>query len=152
MGANECYAYFEIRSAGHMEVEAGYIAEPDSDFDPDYITKKLGIQPHRTMRMSAARENGIGEYPCSSWVFQPEPEEDDPTQCMSIVNALKDKTPLLREIYKELNVSFAIQVHAYMGVNDFGAIPCFGFDHEIIDFCYETYTEIGLLFQVYPKE
>ena len=152
MEPNKCYSYFEIRSDGHMEVEAGYIAAPDSDFDPDYITKQLNIKPHRTMRMGAARENGIGEYPYSSWVFQPEPEEDDPTQCMSIVKALKDKAPLLREIYDELNVSFAIQVRAYMGVEDFDAVPCFGFDHEIIDFCYSTYTEIGPLFQVYPKE
>ena len=146
----ECYSYFEIRSDGYFDATKGYIASPDSDFDLDYITKLLKIKPHKVIKMGTARESGIGKYPFTKWIFQPEPEVDDPTQCMSIVRTLKEKIPLLQEIYNTFSVNFAIQVVAHVAGGD--TVPCFGFDDEIIEFCYKTHTDIGLDFNTYIKE
>ena len=147
MGSTECYSYFEIRSDGYLDFDKGYTASPNSDFGPEYITEKLKIEPHRIIKMGAARESGIGKYPFAKWIFQPEPEEDYPTQCMSIVRALKENIPLLQEIYKEFDVNFSIQVVAYVATGE--TVPCFGFDDEIIEFCYLTSTDIGLDFNTY---
>ena len=146
----ECYSYFEIRSDGYVDFDEGYIASPNSDFSIEYITEKLGIKPHQTMKMGNIRESGIGKYPLTKWIFQPEPEADDPTQCISIVRALKEKIPLLQEIYKEFNVNFSIQVVAHVVGGE--TVPCFGFNDEIIEFCYLTHTDIGLEFNTYNKE
>ena len=149
MESPKCYSFFEIRSDGYLDFYEGFIASPDSDFSPEYITNKLKIKPYEIMKMGTDRENGIGKWPFSSWraCFQTEP--NDATQCMSIINALKEKIPILQEIYAELNVSFAIQLVVH--ISD-GAVPCFGFDKEVIEFCYLTNTEIGLDLQVYGKE
>lgn len=144
MESTKCYSYFEIRSDRYLDYDKGYISSPNSDFNPEYITEILKIKPHKIFRMGANRESGIGKYPFTKWIFQPEPEINDATQCISIVRALKEKIPLLQNIYNELNVNFSIQVVAYVVSGE--AVPCFGFDEEIIEFCFLTHTDIGLDF------
>ena len=69
MRSTECYSYFEIRSDGYFDFDKGYIASPNSDFNPEYISEKLIIEPHKIVKMGAARESGIGKYPFTKWIF-----------------------------------------------------------------------------------
>lgn len=150
MRPTECYSFFEIRSDGYLDFDKGYISSPNSDFNPKYITEILKIEPHKIVTMGNIRESGTGKYPFTKWIFQPKPEADDPTQCLSIVKALKVKIPLLQKIHNELNVNFSIQVCA--DIVGGKTVPCFGFSEEIIEFCFLTHTDIGLYINISEKE
>ena len=154
MESPKCYSFFEIRSNGYLDFHEGFIADKDSDFDPEYITDKLKVEPYETMKMGTARKSGIGKYPFSSWRACFQTERSDATQCMSIVKALTPHISLLQEIYAELNVSFAIQLTAHLDTSDgeVPTVPCFGFDKDVIEFCCLTNTEIGLEIMAFGKE
>ena len=51
-------------------------------------------------------------------------------------------------------MSVAIQIIAYLDTSDgeVSSVPCFGFDKDVIEFCYLTNTEIGLEIMVFGKE
>lgn len=147
----ECHSYFAICSNGEVKNMVGFVANKNSDFDPDYITKKLGIEPDETLRMGSPRKNNHGIYPFSSWsaCYQNTPSLDAEAQCENIVEELYDKIPALVEISREFDVTFSIIIvpHIY---NE--RTPCLGVNKRIIDFCYQTGTEIGIDLYVYDKE
>ena len=151
MEKSSCHSYFAICSNGVIESGVGFIANSNSDFDPEYITSKLKIEPYQTRKMGTIRENGHGKYPFSSWTacFQAEPAIDAEVQCMYILRILREKIPLLLEIKQEFDVVFCINIvpHIY---NEEAPILCF--NKEIIEFCYLTGTEIGIDLYVYDKE
>ncbi len=67
MDKTTCYSYFAICSNGIIKNGVGFIANPNSDFDPDYVTEKLGIEPYDAKKMGTPRKNGHGKYPFSDW-------------------------------------------------------------------------------------
>jgi len=150
MDKTSCHTYFTIGSSGVIENEIGFVANENSDFDPEYITEKLQIEPFETRKMGSLRKDGHGVYPFSGWTacYQDEPAIDAEEQCLKIVRALKDKIPLLLEIKKEIDVSFNINIvpHIYYEEN-----PVICFNNEIIEFCYLTGTKIGVDLYVYDS-
>jgi len=146
-----CCSDFSIGSKGNVKSIIGFVAEENSDFDPDYITKKLRIEPHKTTRMGTPRKNAKGVYPFSGWsaCYQDTPAIDTEEQCLNIVRMLKDKIPDLLQIRSKHNVTFTITVvpHVYSEQS-----PIFFFNQEIIDFCHATGTEIAIDLYVYDKE
>lgn len=146
-----CYSYFSICSNGRIENGIGFIANENSDFDLDEVTKRLGIQPFQTAKMGAPRRSGHGISPFTSWdaCLQKEPALDAQEQCLGIVRGLKDKIPILNQIRREADVGFTITIvteihHAEQ--------PILWFNREIIAFCYLTGTEIGLDQYIYGEE
>lgn len=146
-----CHSYFAICSEGEIISGVGFVAAPNSDFSPEYITAELGIAPHETKRMGEIRKNGSGTYPFSDWsaCYQDTPAIDVEVQCINIVRMLNDKIPILLKLKKEYNVSFNILIvpHIYNEQS-----PIIVFNKRIIEFCYETGTEIGIDLYVYDKE
>jgi hypothetical protein len=129
----------------------GFIANPNSDFDPDYITEKLNIKPHNTKKMGCLRPNGNGNFPFSSWTacYQTEPTLDVEKQCLNIVRILKEKIPILLDIKAKFDVEFCINIVPQI-YNE--ASPAIIFNKEIIEFCYLTGTEIGVDIYVYDMD
>jgi hypothetical protein len=129
----------------------GFIANPNSDFAPDYITEKLNIKPHNTRKMGCPRPNGNGNFPFSSWTacYQTEPSLDAEKQCLNIVRILKEKIPILLDIKSKFDVEFCINIVPHIRNEESPAIV---FNKEIIEFCYLTGTEIGVDIYVYDKE
>lgn len=150
MEKTSCYSYFSICSSGEIRVDVGFIAADKSYFNPDDITAKLGIEPFETRRMGASRKNGYGHYPFSDWACckQCEPAMDAEEQCRKIVRELHTLIPQLQEIKKEYNVDYSIIIvpHIYNEAN-----PILGFDSEIIEFCYQTGTEISVDMYIHDK-
>ena len=156
MEKTNCYTYFSICSNG--EIGSGGLQSTEAGvFDPDVITKMLGIEPFRKRKKGDRRigvrdENHPGaRYGFSFWAAckQTEPAIDAEEQCVNIVRMLKEKIPLLLEIKKEYDVGFAIQIvpHIYNAEE-----PLIGFNSEIIEFCYLTGTEIGIDMYVYSED
>jgi hypothetical protein len=145
-----CHTYFSICSNGEVKHQTGFVANENSEFDPDYITQKLGIQPYEIRRMGCPRKNGHGTFPFSEWsIYQDSPALDAGAQCLSIVDALYDKIPVLLDIKREFDVAFTILVvpHIYNEIS-----PYFGFNKRIIEFCYLTGAEISIDMYVYDRE
>jgi hypothetical protein len=147
----ECHSYFAICSNGEIKDSVGFIAFPNSDFNPDYITEKLSIQPYETKRMGDSRKNSNGTYPFSDWTacYQDTPALDAEEQCMKIIHILNDKIYELTQIKNEFNVTFCINIipHIYNEES-----PAIVINKQIIDFCYATGTEIGVDLYVYDKD
>jgi len=141
MSKTSCYSYFGICSSGEMQNGGGFVAAKDSDFDPDYITAKLGIEPFDTMKMGAPDKHGSGCNLFSDWCCckQSQPALDAQEQCRTIVRQLYDRIPQLREIKKEFHVDYTIMIVPSIRNEE---RPILGFDSEIIEFCYLTGTEI----------
>lgn len=146
-----CKSYFSIESNGIIENTVGFIANPNSNFDPDYITEKLGIEPFDTKKMNTVRKIGNGVYPFSDWSAceQNEPAIDAEEQVLKIIRILKPKIPKLLEIKEEYDVSFTISIVPYI-YNEQTPVICF--NKEIIEFCYLTGTEIGVDLYVFDKD
>lgn len=146
-----CYSYFSICSNGRIENGTGFIANGNSDFDPDEVTRRLGIQPFWTAKMGTPRRSGHGISPFTSWdaCLQKEPTLDAQEQCLGIVRALKDKIPILNQIRRETDVGFTITIVTEIHHEE---QPVLWFDREIIAFCYLTGTEIGLDQYIYGEE
>ena len=151
MNRTRCHSDFTICSNGDHKHLVGFVANENSDFDPEYITSKLGIEPDEIMKMGTPRKGGQSNFPFSKWMAcdQTEPRIDAAEQCLSIVRILKEKIPLLLEIKKEFDVTFTISVAPHIHNEE---TPGIFFDKEIIEFCYLTGTEIGVDLYVYDKE
>lgn len=151
MDKTNCYSYFAICSNGIIKNGVGFIANPNSDFNPDFITDKLNIQPYGSTKMGTPRENGHGSYPFSDWgaCMQTEPAIDAKEQCVKIVRALKEKIPALLDIKKKFDVTFSLIIVPNIYNEE---SPVLAFNKEIIEFCYLTGTEIGIDLYVFDKE
>ena len=151
MNQTTCHSYFLICSKGEIRDQIGFVADAGSDFDPNYITEKLGIEPFETVKMNEPRRRANGTYPFSEWVGcrQDEPALDAEEQCLNIVRQMRPLLPQLREIKEEYNVDFLIVIvpHIYNAEN-----PLLSFNSEIIDFCYHSGTEISVDLYIYDKE
>lgn len=144
----ECYSYFCIESKGEIINGKGLVSAPNGGFDPEYITKRLGIEPFRAWKAGDPRQQGSSRYGFSCWCAcrQSEPALDVGKQCQNIVRELREKIPLLLELKREFELEFGISVvpSIYSGES-----PTLYYDHEVIEFCYLTGTEIGVDIYVY---
>lgn len=146
----KCHTCFSITSNGEIQDKMGLVANSNGDFDPAYITEKLGIEPYKTMKKGTPRKSN-GFYGFSDWIacYQDTPILDVEEQCMKIIRILNSKIPQLLEIRNEFDVSFSIVIVPHIYNEE---TPAFVFNKEIIEFCYITGTEIGIDMYVYDKE
>ena len=130
---NTCNTYFSI----------------NGEFEPDDITKLLGLQPFESHRKGENRARGNGVYFCSIWNFG---------KCSGYsvnVNEQIRKTisPLLDKIdaLKYIKDNFAVRLYISVVIEMYhdGTAPILGLDLDIIDFCHETRTEPDFDLYVY---
>lgn len=133
---NSCYTYFSIRG----------------DFDPDVITKMLGLQPDSTRKIGTERKNGHGIYPCSVWTVGRCDQYDVciDNQIKKTIASLKDKISILNLIREQFDATFTIEVVPEIYPEE--STPALGADLEIIDFCHAVRAEIDVDLYVYLPE
>lgn len=127
MPENSCYTYFAIKG----------------DFNPDDITRRLGLNPSKVWKKGDKRNNGT-EYDFSYWEFGFCDEYDVVTekQMQKTLEPLLSKTAILNEIRKDCDVVFVLEI--VPTVYSENATPCLAPSMEVIDFCHETRTEIDI--------
>lgn len=126
------------------------VANPNSYFDPEEITKILKITPHSTTTMDKKRPIAEGTYPFSTWsgYKKEEPALDATLQVNAIVEELKEKISALLQIKRQYDVNLFITVVPSIYNEE---SPYIHFNKKIIDFCSQTNTEIGVHLYIYEK-
>ena len=116
---NQCYTYFKMVG----------------NFNPDVITKILGIQPEKSWKVGDIRRNGT-KYDFSFWSIG---QCDDynikiENQMRKTISILLDKIELLNQIKDENDVLFYLQIVPTIYVEN--ATPCLAPSLDVIDVCY----------------
>lgn len=106
------YSEFIIQSNGTIKENIGFVANPNSAFDPDEITKMFNIIPNNTMKLGEERKKEKGLYPFSTWsgCRKDTPRLEVEKQIMCIINQLKDKLSILNEIKKKQRCKFLYEI------------------------------------------
>ena len=127
MSENSCYTYFRITG----------------DFDPDYITERLGLQPQKTWKTGDLRPDGSA-YEFSSWKFGQCDEYDVITenQMHKTIEPLFDKAWILNQIKDEYDVYYSLEIVPTVYTNNI--CPTLSPSMKVIDFCHATRTEIDI--------
>ncbi len=119
-------------------------------FNPDDITKALGLQPFRSRKKGDIRKNGT-QFLFSSW--DAEKSEvgrlDVEAQCMDTIKYLKLKIPILKQIKEQYDVNYVIMIVPKIYGEE---QPIMSFDKEIIEFCYLTGTSIQVDMYIFQDE
>ncbi len=149
MEKTNSYTYFGIESKGEID-HRGLVAYENGIFNPDDITKALGIQPFKCWKYGDTRSGG-SKYLFSNWDAEKSNvgRLDVEAQCMDTIKNLKNKISLLKEIKEQYDVHYVIMiVPSIYGEES----PLMSFNEEIIEFCYLTGTTIEVDMYVYPDE
>lgn len=132
--ANSCYTYFAIKG----------------NFAPDEVTRLLDLSPTKQWCVGDLRSNGTA-YDFALWEYGRCDDYDVITenQMMCTIENLMPKVGLLREIKEKYDVTFWLEIvpTVYPGEPS----PCLAPNRDIIDFCYQTETEIDIDLYVYDK-
>lgn len=146
-----CYSYFSICSEGDIVEGAGFVAAPDSDFSPEEISERLGLEAYRAWRLGDPRPGSDRNYAFSNWqgCYQESPGINAGEQCRKITEILLDKKDILKELKKEYNIYYTISVVS----NIYDAEqPIMYFEKDVIKFCSETETEIDIDQYIYTND
>ena len=127
MSENSCYTYFRITG----------------DFDPDFLTDRIGLTPIQTHKKDHIRSDG-SKYGFASWMYGLCDEYDVivENQMHKTIDPLFDKIDVLKEIKSEFDVNFVLEI--VPTVYPENAAPCLAPSLKVIDFCHVTRTEIDI--------
>lgn len=131
-----------------METNEGrvYFALDGDDFDPDELTKFLGIEPTSIMRKGSRI---VGKIPkMSSWQLSTEnlvSEYVDVFEMSTeIVHKLKPKKELILQAKARFNVTPRLEVVLWFSVNENHSTPAIGFEVETVEFLGEIGASIDI--------
>jgi len=141
MDKTHSYTYFGIESNGEID-SRGLVGYEKGVFDPDDITKALGIKPFKCWKKGDKRRNGH-QYLFSSWEAEKSNIErlDVEAQCMETIKNLKNKIPILKQIKEQYDVNYVLMIVSKIYDEE---QPMISFNEGIIEFCYLTGTTISV--------
>ncbi len=113
------------------------------NFNPDEITKILGLEPYEFWKIGDKRPDG-STFDFARWSFGRCNEYDVfvDNQVMRTIAPLLCKVDLLRDIREKMDVRFFIVIVAEVYRGD--TTPALPGSLEIIDFCHATRTELDI--------
>lgn len=148
MNKTRTYTYFGIVGNGEIG-NKGLVGFERGIFNPDDITKALGVQPFRYWKKGDTRKNGT-EHLFSFWNAERSDigRLDIEAQCMDTIKNLKSKISILKQIKEQYDVNYVIVIVSEIYGEE---KPLMSFNKEIIDFCYQTGTTIQVDMHLYPN-
>ncbi len=134
-GTNSCYTYFSITG----------------DFDPDVVTRMLGLTPSEFWRIGDLRRNGT-VFDFAAWSYGKCRDYDVyvENQMMKTLEDLIPRIDVLQQIRQMYDVSFTLEVVPSVHVD--GVAPCLAPNRAVIEFCYHTHTDIDIDLYVLADE
>ncbi len=113
------------------------------DFDPDVISKRLGLAPEASHKIGNKRSNGTA-YDFAAWQFGTCKEYDILVehQMMKTIAPLLPKTAILREIKREFDVAFTLEIVPTVRFDE--DVPCLAPSLKVMQFCCDTGTELDI--------
>ena len=113
-----------------------YFAFQGDNFDPNEITKLIGINPTKIRLKNELPSGKLPKF--NSWIFSSENVVDEVIDIYemttSLVKTLESKVDIINEIRKKLNVTTCLQVVLSFSTNEGISTPVIGFDTATIDF------------------
>ena len=113
-----------------------YFALDGDDFDPDEVTKFLGIQPTSVMRKGSKVDGKLPKI--NSWSVSTENVVNEHIDVFEmateIINILKPKKSLIIQAKERFNVSPRLEVVLWYSVNEEHSTPAIGFEPETVSF------------------
>lgn len=132
---NSCYTYFKIVG----------------EFDTKSVTDMLGITPEKKWDIGDKRKNG-SLYDFSLWSagYCEEYNVEAEYQMRKTIEPFLDKKNVLKKIRDMYDVEFYLEIvpTAYVGETSPSLAPSM----DIIDFCYETRTNIDIDLYLYGED
>lgn len=127
MTENTCYTYFKITG----------------DFNPDVVTKRLGLFPSKSWKIGDRRRDGAS-FDFALWEFGYCDSFDVivENQMHMTIAPLLDKIDILNELKREHNVDYTLVVVPTVYASN--SSPCLAPSLKVIDFCHATRTEIDI--------
>lgn len=113
-----------------------YFALDGDDFDPDEMTKFIGIEPTSTIRKGSKVP---GEIPkMNSWELSTENIVNESidifTMSTEVVNKLKPKKELIIQAKEHFNALPRFEVVLWFSINEAHSTPAIGFEVETVKF------------------
>ena len=131
-----------------------YFAFKGNDFDPNEITKRIGIMPTETWRKGdKGKYNPKLEY--SGWQLTTEKGQEPlllDTLVDEIVNKLYDSIDIINELKNELHLESVLEIVMYIDTNPETSTPALGHDLKTIEFLYRTRTTTDVDIYTYNSE
>ena len=113
-----------------------YFAFQGDNFNPNEITKLLGINPTKVRLKNELPSGKLPKF--SSWIFSSENIVDEVIDIYemttSLVKTLESKVDIINEIRQKLNVTTHLEVILSFSTNEEISTPAIGFDTATIDF------------------
>lgn len=149
MSKTHTYTYFGVESNGEIG-NRGLVGYESGIFNPDDITKMLGLQPFRCWKKGDMRKNET-QYLFSYWDAEKSDigRFDVEIQCMETIKNLRDKISTLKLIKNQYDVNYVLMIVPKIYGEE---QPIIGFNKEIIEFCYLTGTTIQVDMYINPDE
>ena len=107
------------------------------NFDPEEITRKVGIQPSEMWR--AHEKDSLRKIPtASSWDYSSAPKEGEIVDVYGLSQDLADSLVSKRDIFKGIildeGITGVLQVVLHISMDESISMPSIGFDRGVIDF------------------
>ena len=131
---SSCYTYFKITG----------------DFNPDDISKILGLTSKKQWSIGDLRRNGT-KYDFALWEYGRCNDYDVfvENQMMKTIEHLMPKIEILNEIKRKFDVFFTLEVVPSVYAGD--TAPCLAPNREVMKFCCETNTNIDIDLYVFDS-
>ena len=124
---NTCYTYFRIAGS----------------FEPDTVTKLLGIMPETSHEIGTLRPNG-SRYDFAQWTCgRCDAYDIEISEMMrNTIRMLRNKTEILRQIKAQFDVSMYIEIVPTLCSDE--SVPILAPSMDIMRFCVESGTELDI--------
>lgn len=142
LSCNECYVYFAFRG---------------DDFNPDDITKELGILPSSITRKGSRIPGKIPRI--NAWGLSTKIIKDNTADvdfidvdelALEVVNQLKSSVDIINQIKLKYDAITVLEVVMRISVNDELSTPVVGFELDVLDFLVQIRTTIDM--DIYRNE
>ena len=119
-----------------------YFALHGENFDPNIVTKKLGIEP-----TNAWKKGDLGQYlstlnySCWKWSTEKVNESTVIDKLVDeVVEKLKDKIEIINNLKDEFHLESTLVIVMQIDTNPEASTPALGYDLKTIEFLYRTRT------------
>jgi len=131
-----------------------YFALKGNDFDPNEITKRIGIIPTDSWRKGDKGKYNLNiQFAC--WQLSTEKGKEPlliDTLVDEIVNKLYDSIDIISELKTELHLESVLEIVMYIDTNPETSTPALGHDLKTIEFLYRTKTTTDVDIYTYNSE
>lgn len=120
-----------------------YFALKGESFDPDIVTKRIGLIPKKVHRKGDSSGNNGNKVKFSGWYYYSGLKENILVDSLveDVVDKLFDKIEIINQLKSEFNLTSILEIVLYIDFNEEVSTPAIGHNLKTIEFLYKTGTE-----------